>query len=167
MDGPGGWRRKTSKGQAGHALVRKGRGIAGIDAAAGGHREPELVRRIFEEGNQALLCGAAGDEFAHDAADHVQVDVQHHLFQLPFMVGAVGFGAQKAQLFSAAPDEPKAPPMRRFHEPFRYAQDTDGPGHVVVAAAGQGCGIVVCCQDHPLVDLPGEFSDQVMGLSLI
>ena len=166
VDGAGRGRRDPCEGQAGHALVRKGSGIAGIDAGAGGDGKAQLVRRVFQEGDQPLLRGAAGDELAHDAADHVQIDVQDHLLQLRLMFGAIVLGAQQTQLLPAAPDEAQAPPMGPLHEPLRHAQDADGAGHVVIAAAGQGRGIVMSREHDPLVDLAGQLPDEIVGVGL-
>ena len=52
--------------------------------------------------------GSAGDELAHDAADHIQVDIQHDIAKIIFVVGAVGLAAQQAPLLAAAEDKAQA-----------------------------------------------------------
>ena len=82
---------------------------------------------------QLLLAGDAGDKFAHDAADHVQIDVQHAVFEL-FLVGAVSLGAKQSPFLAAAPDEAQAVTVGVRREMLRDTQNSQRAGHIVISA---------------------------------
>ena len=82
---------------------------------------------------QLFLAGDAGDKLAHNAADHVQIDVQHAVFEL-LLVGAVRLGAQQSPLLAAAPDEAQAVTVGVRREMLRNAQNSQRAGHIVISA---------------------------------
>ena len=61
---------------------------------------------------QLFFCGAAGNKLTHDAADHIQVDIQHDLFQFFLMIGTISLGTQQTTLLTTSPDKAHAVAMR-------------------------------------------------------
>ena len=53
---------------------------------------------------QLFLGGGTVNELAHDAADHIQVDIQHTALQI-LLLSAISLGAQQSPLLAAAPDK--------------------------------------------------------------
>ena len=156
--------RDTGEGYRRDAFVGKGRGVAGIHVLLHLHREAQLVAQVGNIVAQLLLAGDAGDKFAHDAADHVQIDVQHAVFEL-FLVGAVSLGAKQSPFLAAAPDEPQTVAVGMRREMLCDAQQSRGAGHIVVSALGQGCGIIVGGKGDIFVHLSRHIQDDVVRLA--
>ena len=164
MDGGRIGRRDPGEGDGGDALIGEGGGVAGIDILLAGDAEALLHAHIGQVMAQLLFAGDAVDELAHDAADHVQIDIQDAVLQ-GFLIGAVGLGAQQAPLLAAAPDEAQAVAVGVLCEELRDSQQTHGAGHIVIGTLGQGGGIIMSGEGDVLVGLAGHIQDHVMGLT--
>ena len=75
-------------------LVGKGCGVAGVNILIGLAAKAFLCRKVLDIVYQLFFTGAAGNKLAHNAADHIQVDIQNYIFKLCFVGGAVSLGAQ-------------------------------------------------------------------------
>ena len=115
---------------------------------------------------QLFLTGAAGDEPAHNAADHVQIDIQHNLVKIFLVALAVGLGAQQPPLLAAAEDETQTVPVGLFGESLRHGKQPDGAGHIVISALRKGSGVIVSGQDDILRYLARQIQNHIVGIFL-
>ena len=157
----------TGEGHRRDPLVRKGRGVAGIDPLAGADAEAQFPGQVADVVGEGIFAGAAGNEFAHDAADHVQIDVQHHVGKFPFVGGAVGLGAKQTPLLAAAPDEAQAVAVGIFGEILRHGQQADAAGHIVVCALREGRGVVVGGEHDGFGNFAWQVQNDVPGFALV
>lgn len=161
MDGGGVLRRNVSEGDGGYALVRKGGGVAGINVLPDLQGEALQEGKVLDEMYQLILTGAAGAEASHDAADHVQVDVENEFLQLVLVSRHICLGAQQAAFLGAAPDEAQGVAMRLGGEPLGDTQQADAAGHVVIGTQREGGGVIVSGENDGVLDLAGKVEHNV------
>ena len=126
-------------------------------------REPQLTAQVLGVGNHCLFRSAADRKLTHNAADHIQIDIQHAVLKC-FLILAVGLGPQQSPLFTAAPDKAQTVVMGMLRKMLQDAQQTDGAGHIVICTLGQVGGIIMGCECNILIGLAGNIQDHVVGI---
>ena len=93
----------AGKGQGRHALVGKGSGVTGVNAVLAIDTETMDIAQVLEIVNQFFFGSAAGDKTAHDAADHIQIDIENDLGQFFLVSSYICLGTQQSTFLRTAP----------------------------------------------------------------
>ena len=80
----------SCEGQCRNSLICKGCGITGVNILRNGYAPTQFRAQILQIMSQCFLGATAGNEFAHNATDHVQIDVQNDILQLVLVITTVG-----------------------------------------------------------------------------
>ena len=149
------------------SLVSKRCGVAGVNILIRLYREAQLIRHIGDIGYKLVLRGAAGDELAHYAAYHVEVDVQNNFFKLICMSFNVCLRAKKPSFLASAPNEFKGALVGSLCKMLGNSQNSNASGHIVVCALRKRGGIVVCGEDYCFFRFTGEGKNNVAAFAFV
>ena len=144
----------------GHAPVRKGDAVAGVNVqlCLAGHAQ--LLHQPVHVADRRLRGQHRGHVLAQGGRGHVQVDHQHVPVQLVCVGGHPGLGAQQPLLLRAVPVELHGAAGRMGCEVPRQLQDDDAAGHVVVHAGGEVHAVVMRAEGDDFLRLLPALDDR-------
>ena len=160
MDVAGPLRAEAAQVHRGHAPVREGNAVAGVDVQLRLAGHAQLLHQPVHIADRRLRTQHRGNILAQGGRGHVQVDHQHMSVQLVRVGGHPGLGAQQPLLLRAVPVEAHGAAGRMGREVPRQLHHDGAAGHVVIHAGGEVHAVIVRAEGDDFLRLFPALDDR-------